>query len=170
MLLFATVAPEILHFVWFLLPLLQGRGQRVVCFYARALVERFAALICPLPSVLRPQEQFLLPLAGGAERGGGVLLEIGTQRTRALSSAELQSNKSSLRINEITFRSNDHHLLILLDLFPLLCLFAAAAAATEDARRQRRRLRLSVAAAEGGGGVLLGACQLTWLTLAANFK
>lgn len=67
--------------------------------------------------------------------------ELGTQRTRALSSAELQSNKSSLRINEITFRSNDHHLLILLDLFPLLCLFAAAAAAaaTEDAPQRRRR-------------------------------
>lgn len=86
----------------------------------------------------------------------GGLLELGTQRTRALSSAELQSNKSSLRINEITFRSNDHHLLILLDLFPLLCLFAAAAAAvaaTEDTRRQRqrRRLRLSVAAAQGAG-------------------
>lgn len=147
-------APAILHFVcavFFLLPLLQGRGQRVVCFYARALVERFAALICPLPSVLRPRQQFLLPLAGCGADGG--LLELGTQRTRALSSAELQSNKSSLRINEITFRSNDHHLLILLDLFPLLCLFAAAAAdaaATEDARRQRRRLRLSVAAAQGG--------------------
>lgn len=66
----------------------------------------------------------------GAGMEGYSNSELGTQRTRALSSAELQSNKSSLRINEITFRSNDHHLLILLDLFPLLCLFAAAAAAT----------------------------------------
>lgn len=47
------------------------------------------------------------------EAGVGAVAE----SVAAATLANVAGNKSSLQINEITFRSNDHHLLILLDLF-----------------------------------------------------
>lgn len=63
-----------------------------------------------------PRRSFITASAAAAitkEAGVGAVAESVAVATLA----NVAGNQSSLQINEITFRSNDHHLLILLDLF-----------------------------------------------------